>query len=518
MAAIAANFIPGIGPFVSAGIAIGGNLLINAFLPAAAPRAQAQAGSEISPTYTLSAQGNQARLGGVIPVFARPRRFTHFERAVNVRVPAHDASAPARVVLGSSATAATNTDLATATWTLRRVGSTGDYRAKWTVRAQKLCRDGGSGRYMAAGDPVTVAARTVTDLAMTTVRQQIRLPERGLWRLEVTGHEDSVNAAVTLIRITGDNVHAFSEFTYTAEEVSGSGIELNLGGSASGPFPACPPHRTVRRIAVDYIAPGGIWYHQREQSTLSNTQVTTRVEVRRIDDRGRPLEQRFTSLGSRRTWGHAASSLAQNARRWTEVYELPARARYEVRVTYVGFDTRGASILARGDRLTWAGLRGYHLQATRRRRRFITFDTELEGALVNAGSAAVVAHGIPRWGQASRVEAFDPGTLTFETEDAVDLAGGNAMANLRGTANVPSAPIGVEQIGPRTFRLAALPEDGQGNAFDIRASGQGGEPTHVLFGANDNTPQTVLVLGVKPGNDGRVSVTCVLDDPGVHVN
>ena len=302
---------------------------------------------------------NQARLGGVIPVFARPRRFTHFERAVNVRVPAHDASAPARVVLGSSATAATNTDLATATWTLRRVGSTGDYRAKWTVRAQKLCRDGGSGRYMAAGDPVTVAARTVTDLAMTTVRQQIRLPERGLWRLEVTGHEDSVNAAVTLIRITGDNVHAFSEFTYTAEEVSGSGIELNLGGSASGPFPACPPHRTVRRIAVDYIAPGGIWYHQREQSTLSNTQVTTRVEVRRIDDRGRPLEQRFTSLGSRRTWGHAASSLAQNARRWTEVYELPARARYEVRVTYVGFDTRGASILARGDRLTWAGLRGY---------------------------------------------------------------------------------------------------------------------------------------------------------------
>ena len=59
-----------LGKVVSAGVALVGNALVNALIPPPKPPTPQQAASLAapSPTYNLQAQGNQARLGGAIPV------------------------------------------------------------------------------------------------------------------------------------------------------------------------------------------------------------------------------------------------------------------------------------------------------------------------------------------------------------------------------------------------------------------------------------------------------------------
>lgn len=142
----------------------------------------------------------------------------------------------------------------------------------------------------------------------------------------------------------GDLVTLFPTNVYTAAEVAGQELESEWTGG----FPACGAAQELNAIAVDIVAPRGLYYAN-DQGTFDARSVTVAIQARRIDADGAPLDE-WQSLGIE-TFSAASQTVIRNSYRYNVT-----PGRYEVRVhRSSGKDT---SARAAND-VQWTALRGY---------------------------------------------------------------------------------------------------------------------------------------------------------------
>lgn len=269
MAATAATAAVGAAVFTAGSMAL--NALMGTPKPPGTLQFQAQAAP--SPTYTLGAQGNRARIGEAVPeIFGRHLVYPDF------------AAEPYTEFAGNEQYL----------YQLFAIGA-GEYEI-----------------------------------------EQLRIEDTAIENFPEVTHE---------LIAPGATVSLFPVNVTTAAEVAGQEL---LTGTAVGPFIVNPAGSAANAIAVDVVAPRGLYYAN-DRGGLDPISTTFLVEARPVDDMGAPAGG-WTTLGA-----HTLTNATATPQRQTYRYEVTP-ARHEVRVTRT--DTKNTSSRA-GHDILWTAARAY---------------------------------------------------------------------------------------------------------------------------------------------------------------
>jgi hypothetical protein len=280
------------GQFLGAVVGFGLNAVINALIPQPSPP-KAQKVAELaapSPTYSLGAQGNTARLGQPIPVvYGRNVIYPDF--------------------IGQPYT---------------------EYAGNEQYLYQLFSI--GQGEF---------------DI------EQIRIEDSVV--------EDNVNQTGAFVTANGSfeeiqyqivhnaTVTAFPAQVYTAVEVSGQELVYETPtASYIGPFVANPAGSLVNQIAVDVVAPKGV-YFANDAGGLDTRTVAFKAEARQIDDSGTAIGDWFTIVDT----SFSEKTTTPQRRSYNAGV---TNGRYEVRMTRT--NAKDTNVRA-GNDINWATLRGY---------------------------------------------------------------------------------------------------------------------------------------------------------------
>jgi hypothetical protein len=150
-------------------------------------------------------------------------------------------------------------------------------------------------------------------------------------------------------------------------------------------------------------------------------------------------------------------------------------------------------------RLTW--------QRTQLQRKRVTFDTELEGLILQMGDRIGIAHNVPRWGDSGLVIAVDGTTLTVDHD--LDWSAGTKQILLRRPDGSVTDPITVIR-GDRDNKIV-LPSSppttiNYDNDFEYTA---------FTFGSSTTLVRDFIVVATKPTGDNTVTVEAVNYAPDI---
>jgi Putative phage tail protein len=137
-------------------------------------------------------------------------------------------------------------------------------------------------------------------------------------------------------------------------DVSGEVSSLELTDNDLGPYSANPAATLATRLAVDIVAPAGMYKSDKESGKLRNYLVQYTVQARTIDDLDQPTGAWF-DLGN-----HTMSGASRDPIRRTHSYTVTA-ARYEVRILRVTLDNTNIRV---SDKLNWSQLKSYIADTT----------------------------------------------------------------------------------------------------------------------------------------------------------
>lgn len=142
-----------------------------------------------------------------------------------------------------------------------------------------------------------------------------------------------------------DSVTLFPNNVDNSVEVAGQDLPTS---TAIGPFIANAANTDANAIAVDVVAPRGVYYAN-DSGGLSSVSITFKVEAREVDDSGTPVGS-FVTLGTETISGATTTPQRRSYR-----YNVAA-ARYEVQVTRTDTEQTDSRY---GHDLVWAALRAY---------------------------------------------------------------------------------------------------------------------------------------------------------------
>lgn len=144
-------------------------------------------------------------------------------------------------------------------------------------------------------------------------------------------------------------------------------------------------------------------------------------------------------------------------------------------------------------RLTW--------QRSRSQRKRVSFDTELEGLILQLGDRIGISHNVPRWGDGGLVIARNGTILTVD--HALDWSGGEKQILLRKPDGSVTDPIVVTR-GSRD-NIVLLPSSPPTTVnYDNEY-----EYTSFAFGDATTLVRDFVVVATKPTGDGTVTVEAV---------
>jgi hypothetical protein len=133
-------------------------------------------------------------------------------------------------------------------------------------------------------------------------------------------------------------------------------------------------------------------------------------------------------------------------------------------------------------------------------RKLITFETEMDGHLVNVGDLIVISHDVPAWGQSGELVAVS-GT-TFTCSDPLNWTGSGFQVSFRKPDGTVAGPFSVTAGGsPNQFVCTATL--GFTPATDLSA----GDRTTFTFGPSTGFVQKAKVQSVAPGQGTTVQIT-----------
>jgi len=144
-------------------------------------------------------------------------------------------------------------------------------------------------------------------------------------------------------------------------------------------------------------------------------------------------------------------------------------------------------------RLTW--------QRSQSQRKRITFDTELEGLILQLGDRIGVSHNVPKWGDGGLVLSMTGNTLTVDHD--LDWSGGAKQILLRKPDGSVTNPITVTR-GARD-NLVVLPSSAPTTINYDNDS----EYTSFAFGASTTLVRDFVVIAAKPTGENTVTIEAV---------
>lgn len=217
------------GTALQVGVAVAslaGAYLVNVLLPVApASMGGFNSGEQGSPTYSLSAQGSQARLGGPIPRLYGRHMLTP------------------------------------------------DFAAQPYTEF--------------AGNELYLYQLFSLGLGLSDV-ESIRIAKTEAWHRD-TGYSDAFSDITFEIVPPGGLVTLFPANVVTSQEVSGQTLDgPNKGGDWMGGFVATPAGKACTRLAFDYAWRGGAG-HLNDDGSIGGQAINIRQEARKIDDAGAPI-------------------------------------------------------------------------------------------------------------------------------------------------------------------------------------------------------------------------------------
>lgn len=245
----------------------------------------------------------------------------------------------------------------------------------------------------------------------------------------------------------GGRVTLYPANVVTSLEVAG---QEALTLAVLGPFVANAAGTLINAIAIDVVAPKGLFYAN-DDGSLSQKTVVWKVEARPVDNTGTPLGA-WAVLGTESITG-ATNTPQRRSHRY-----IVSEGRYEVRFTRIdGKD--GAS--RAGHDLNWAGLRGYlpgeqhYGQVT-----MLAMRMRASNSLSSSASRKVfvtATRKIKTWNPSSGWSATEVATRSI----AWALA--DAARNVDYGAELPDARIGLAELYALDTLLTA-----RGDHFDAR--------------------------------------------------
>jgi hypothetical protein len=150
-------------------------------------------------------------------------------------------------------------------------------------------------------------------------------------------------------------------------------------------------------------------------------------------------------------------------------------------------------------RLTW--------QRTRKQRKTITFDTELEGLILQMGDRIGISHNVPKWGDSGLVIAVSGNRLLLDHD--LDWSGGAKYIMLRTPTGGATDPVMVSQGSQPN--IVVLP----GNPPTTINTDNQYEYTSFAFGTAANIVRDFVVTAVRPSGENTVTVEAINYDDSV---
>lgn len=329
--------------FATAAIGMAGSMLVNAILPPPTAQTSAQQTASLaspSPTYSLQAQGNSARLESAIPEhFGRLVAYMDFAAQPYVEYSGNEQFLYQILCVG---------------------------RGEYDIEAIRI-----EDTAISAFDEITyevIAPNGHPTLFPSAVVSSIEVSGQDLPCLAATYSQSGTTLTVTLTAhglSTGKPVYldvtsgtatdgtytvtaapTANTFTVTAASATTSGnvtVSPWLGG-----FVANASGTTANVLGLDFVMPRGIYYAN-DNGSLSNVTLAVAAEYRTVDDAGAPTGS-WTALGSA-----SYTAGTTTPQRHSERYTVAA-ARYEVRVRRTDIEQTDTRY---GHDVVWAGLRAY---------------------------------------------------------------------------------------------------------------------------------------------------------------
>lgn len=156
----------------------------------------------------------------------------------------------------------------------------------------------------------------------------------------------------------------------------------------------------------------------------------------------------------------------------------------------------------------------YMAAANARRRRLISFDTELDAHVPMIGDVVAVSHDMPAWGTAGELTGFSysGGITTLDLSEPVTFQDGvnNYIALRKRDGSVSGLWLCTPGADDKQVIVT--------QALDFTPYvGDSEERTHFAFGSSENWSIRARVLKIKPKNNGRVAIELVNEDDAVHI-
>lgn len=156
----------------------------------------------------------------------------------------------------------------------------------------------------------------------------------------------------------------------------------------------------------------------------------------------------------------------------------------------------------------------YMAACNRYRRRFCTWQTEMDGFIPSLGDCVAITHDLPKWGQFAEAASWDQDSQLLTVSEPLDWsAGGTHYLAFRDRAGRPVGPFQVTQ-GPDDRSLYLLTWDALNDpAPDV---GYDRERSHVAFGPVDSQYIRARVLSVRPRGMSTAEIEAVIESDFVH--
>jgi hypothetical protein len=155
----------------------------------------------------------------------------------------------------------------------------------------------------------------------------------------------------------------------------------------------------------------------------------------------------------------------------------------------------------------------YIAAANRYRRRFVKFETEMEGHLVRFGDLIGIAHDVPAWGQSGDLIGWDAATRTATlSEPPVWTDGANHYVRLVGHNGTPTGIIQAAKHATQPNRIILAVDPG----FTPETEGYRRERTRYVFGSAGQIEAQALVVAIRPKDRTRIEIEAVVEDSRVH--
>lgn len=330
-------------------VMFGGSMLLNAIVPPPTANAGSLSSSAnvptASPTYSLQAQGNAARLGNVIPVqYGRLRVYPDFAAQPYVEYSNNEQYLYQLLCVGQGEYSIESvqindspiTSFANVEYEVVLPGSkTALFPANVTQSAEVSGQTLGTqnATYSLSGTTLTVTA---------------------------TAHGLSVGNAVYLTITSGGAASgsytvtaAPTADTFTVTAASGSTSGGVRVGKTIGPFVANGTSTVCKYIGIDLVAPRGMYYAN-DNGGLDSRSANIKIEAQEVDQSGTAIGN-WVTLGTETISGATTTAIRKSFK-----YAAPSSAqtyqRYRVRCTRT--DLADTSSRA-GDEIAWSGMRVY---------------------------------------------------------------------------------------------------------------------------------------------------------------